>query len=246
MSDLYVAQNLQMVLNRIRAACGKRAPNLPDIQPRLVAASKTKPVECIVAAYNEGQRHFGENYVQELEDKANDKEILEKCTEIKWHFIGHLQSNKAKQVLSVPNIYVIETVDSAKLASLLDRNWVTEAKPKLKVMIQVNTSGEDVKSGIAPMEVPNLAKHILQNCPNLQFDGLMTIGRLGYNPDGDPNPDFVKLRECRENVCEELNLELKDLNLSMGMSDDFERAIEQGSTNVRVGTSIFGQRQQKA
>lgn len=107
--------------------------------------SKTKPIDLIVAAYEEGQRHFGENYVQELEEKASNPIILEKCKDIQWHFIGHLQTNKINNILSAPNIHVIETVDSKKLATKLNKNWPKFGPPssKLNIFVQVNTSGED-------------------------------------------------------------------------------------------------------
>lgn len=110
-----------------------------------MAVSKTKPVDLIVAAYEAGQRYFGENYVQELEEKSSNSVILEKCKEIRWHFIGHLQSNKINKVLCLPNIYMIETVDSQKLASQLNKNWPKfgPSGSKLNIMIQINTSGED-------------------------------------------------------------------------------------------------------
>lgn len=119
--------------------------DLAKTKPTLVAVSKTKPVDLIVAAYEAGQRHFGENYVQELVDKANNSIILEKCNEIRWHFIGHLQSNKINKILSLPNIYMVQTVDSEKLATQLNKNWPKFGPPdsKLNVMVQVNTSNEE-------------------------------------------------------------------------------------------------------
>lgn len=113
-----------------------------------MAVSKTKPANLIVAAYEEGQRHFGENYVQELEEKATNELILERCKDIRWHFIGHLQSNKVNKVLCLPNLYIIETVDSQKLATLLNKNWPKFGPPdsKLRIMLQVNTSAEDGES----------------------------------------------------------------------------------------------------
>lgn len=109
-----------------------------------MAVSKTKPVESIIEAYEAGQRHFGENYVQELEDKSHNEIILEKCKEIKWHFIGHLQGNKVNKIINVPNLYIIETVDSQKLAKKLSNSWTSSdgGNSKLRVFIQVNTSGE--------------------------------------------------------------------------------------------------------
>lgn len=106
-------------------------------------------------AYEEGQRHFGENYVQELEEKANNSLILEKCKEIKWHYIGHLQSNKINKILCLPNIYMIETVDSQKLATQLNKNWPKFGLPgsKLNILVQVNTSGEDGMYFCLPIKV---------------------------------------------------------------------------------------------
>lgn len=111
----------------------------------MVAVGKFKPAELIVEAYEAGQRHFGENYVQEIEEKANHPQILERCKEIKWHFIGHLQSNKINKVLSIPNLFLIETVHKEKLAEQLNKHWpkFTPEGKKLNVMVQVNTSGEE-------------------------------------------------------------------------------------------------------
>lgn len=118
---------------------------LQCIPPILVAASKLKPPELIVEAYEAGQRHFGENYVQEIEEKAVHPLILERCKAIKWHFIGHLQSNKINKVLALPNLYLIETVHNEKLAEQLNKHWprFTAEGQKLNVMVQVNISGEE-------------------------------------------------------------------------------------------------------
>ncbi|XP_019865276.1 pyridoxal phosphate homeostasis protein [Aethina tumida] len=247
MSENEIRQALRVVLNKIEQACQRRNPELQDVTPQLVAVSKLKPVECILEAYEEGQRHFGENYVQELIEKANNPAILEKCKDIKWHFIGHLQSNKVNKILCLPNLHMIETVDSQKLATQINKSWPNYGAPdtKLKIFIQVNTSGEEEKSGIEPKEVCNLAKYILDECPNLQLHGLMTIGKFGYDPKDGPNPDFISLIKCKDDLCKTLSVERKNVNLSMGMSDDYEQAIEMGSTNVRVGSSIFGTRPQK-
>ncbi|KAL3268166.1 hypothetical protein HHI36_007293 [Cryptolaemus montrouzieri] len=247
MSEVNVKLGLKSVLSKIQQACAKREKECCEVNPRLVAVSKTKPVESIIEAYEEGQRHFGENYVQELEEKANNSLILESCKDIKWHFIGHLQGNKVNKVISIPNLYIVETVDSKKLANKLNNNWPQfgGVAKKLRVFIQINTSGEKEKNGILPSEVVDMVKYVTNDCPNLQLDGIMTIGQYGYNPADGPNPDFLKLLECRKNVCEALSLPLKDVEISMGMSDDFEQAVEMGSTNVRVGTAIFGYRPKK-
>jgi len=186
-------------------------------------------------AYDEGQRCFGENYVQEMVEKA-----AELPDDIEWHFIGHLQSNKCKTVLGVKNLAMVETVDSLKLATKLSReNNVLNRKP-LKVMVQVNTSGEESKSGVPPEEAISLVRHIRsEECDGLSFAGLMTIGKI----DTSPRPECFKiLADIRKRLCDEEGLEEKDVELSMGMSNDYVSAIELGSTNIRVGSTIFGAR----
>jgi len=236
-----IGMALRSVRERIKAACQLRGPDMPQREPRLVAVSKTKPREAIIDAYINGQRHFGENYVQELVDKASDPEILEKCKEIKWHFIGHLQSNKVNKVVSIPNLFMVETVDSEKLAGILDQAWKKQQRNNsLEVMVQVNTSGEESKSGIEPGQTESLVSYILKQCPSLHMAGFMTIG--AFDVVEKPNSDFKNLVECRRSVCERLGLTIEEVELSMGMSHDFEHAIEMGSTNVRVGSTIFGAR----
>ncbi|KAI3436435.1 hypothetical protein D9Q98_005852 [Chlorella vulgaris] len=232
-----VAKALQEVTSRIGAAAAKAGR--ADRLPRLVAVSKTKPAEAVREAYDAGQRVFGENYVQEVVDKA--PQLPQDCA---WHFIGHLQSNKVKTLLeAVPNLALLETVDSAKLASKLDSTVAALGRPPLAVFVQVNTSGEESKYGVEPAECVALARHIQEQCPHLRFAGLMTIGM----PDYSSRPEnFQCLQDCRRAVCDALGLEEAAVELSMGMSGDFEAAIEMGSTNVRVGSTIFGARQYPA
>lgn len=204
--------------------------------PRLVAVSKTKPAEALKEAYDAGQRTFGENYVQEMVDKAPQLPA-----DIRWHFIGHLQSNKVKTVLeAVPNLAMVETVDTAKLADKLNKAIEVMKRPEpLAIMIQVNTSGEESKHGIQPGEVVALARHVHTKCPHLCLAGLMTIGQ----PDYSSRPEnFDCLVACRAELCKDLGLPLEQIELSMGMSGDFEQAIAMGSTNIRVGSTIFGSR----
>jgi pyridoxal phosphate enzyme (YggS family) len=186
-------------------------------------------------AFQANQRHFGENYVQELIEKAGQLP-----QEIHWHFIGHLQSNKARALLAVQNLWCVETVDRLKLANTLNR-LAGELRPMddpLRVMIQVNVSGEESKAGIAPADAPALVEHILKACPRLRLLGLMTIGA----PDPSPEPlAFRRLAELRDQVQRALAL-TENLELSMGMSDDFEAAVRMGSNNVRIGSTIFGPR----
>lgn len=217
-------------------------------EPRLVAISKTKPAEVVREAYDCGLRHFGENYVKELFEKANHP-LLCDLENICWHFVGHLQKNKCNQLLSVPNLWIVETVDSTKLATALDNSWRLRKQQKnlsneqLRVMLQVNTSGEESKHGCLPESALEVVKHIYDSCSQLEFCGLMTIGAANHDYSLGPNPDFATLVKLRSGVCQTFGLEEQNVELSMGMSADFEKAIAAGSTNIRVGKNIFGARQ---
>ena len=204
----------------------------------LVAVSKTKPVALLQAVYDCGQRRFGENYMQELMDKAPQLP-----QDIEWHFIGHLQSNKAKKLAeAVPNLAVVETVDSLKLAKKLDAGVADSgvAGRLLDIYLQINTSGEESKSGLAwPGPAPaEVAAAIAAACPHVRVAGVMTIGAPG------DLTCFDRLVECRAAVAAEGlgGVDPAGLALSMGMSSDFEDAIARGATSVRVGSDIFGAR----
>ncbi|XP_031286562.1 pyridoxal phosphate homeostasis protein-like [Pistacia vera] len=224
---------LRSVLLRVRQAA-ERSGHRPE-RIRVVGVSKTKPVSLIRQVYDAGHRCFGENYVQEIIDKA--PQLPE---DIKWHFIGHLQSNKVKTLLGgVPNLDIFEGVDNEKIANHLDRGVANLGRSPLKVFVQVNTSGEASKSGIDPSGCLGLVEYVKLHCPNLAFSGLMTIG----NPDYSSTPEnFRTLLNCRLEVCKALGMAEDQCELSMGMSGDFEQAIEMGSTNVRIGSTIFGPR----
>ncbi|KFM73868.1 Proline synthase co-transcribed bacterial-like protein, partial [Stegodyphus mimosarum] len=169
------------------------------------------------------------------------------CPDIKWHFIGHLQSNKVNKLLGVPNLYMLQTVDSKKLADAVDKAWAKKQEvDPLKIMIQVNTSGEESKSGISPDELYELTQHVIGNCHNLSLVGFMTIGYAQYDLTLAPNPEFLALANYKEIACQKFNLDADTFGLSMGMSHDFEHAIENGSTCIRIGSSIFGSRNVKA
>jgi len=236
-----LAENLRSVAARISAVASS------DRSVRLVAVSKLKPASDILALYkNTSHRHFGENYVQELLDKA---QALPR--DIKWHFIGALQTNKCKRLAEeLPNLWAVESVDTIKKADALEkgRAALISASPdtvKLNIYIQVNTSGEESKSGCPPCEAVNLCRHIMCSCPHLELQGLMTIGCIARSKavgKGQENDDFVLLRETADTVSAELKTSLE---LSMGMSSDFEQAILLGASNVRVGTTIFGERPPK-
>eukprot|EP01026_Neomeris_dumetosa_P014569 TRINITY_DN15347_c0_g1_i1.p2 TRINITY_DN15347_c0_g1~~TRINITY_DN15347_c0_g1_i1.p2 ORF type:complete len:262 (-),score=33.03 TRINITY_DN15347_c0_g1_i1:332-1117(-) len=232
-TGVQVAQSLQNILSKINEVHAKA--NTTQQFPRLVAVSKTKSVTLIQEAYDAGHRYFGENYPQELMEKAPQLP-----QDIQWHFIGHLQSNKAKKLVEqVPNLSVIETVDNEKLANKLDAAVLATNRPPLNVMIQVNTSGEESKYGVQPSDCVPLAEYIKENCKGLTVKGVMTIGRPDYTSQPE---DFECLRNCRKQVATALGLDENELGLSMGMSGDYEQAIQMGSTNVRVGSSIFGAR----
>ncbi|KAA8515534.1 hypothetical protein F0562_018855 [Nyssa sinensis] len=232
--DGVAATALRSVLHRVQQAA-ERSGRRSD-QIRILAVSKTKPVSLIREVYDAGHRFFGENYVQEIVEKA--PQLPE---DIEWHFIGNLQSNKVKPLLTgVPNLDMVESVDDVKIANHLDRAVANIGRKPLKVFVQVNTSGEVSKYGIDPSGCVELVKHVSLGCPNLQFCGLMTIGMLDYTSTPE---NFKTLANCRSEVCKALGIAEEQCELSMGMSGDFELAIEMGSTNVRIGSTIFGARE---
>ena len=241
------------------------------------------------------QIHFGENYLQELSEKAS---LLPRT--IRWHFIGALQTNKCSALAQIPNVSVVSSVDTIKKADALNRGRATlfassskdsdqgragkedrrrrpqsldgeeqkqqqhqhqgnegeeEEGRRLGVHVQVNTSSEASKSGVEPSFALELCRHVQTNCPHLRLLGLMTIGAIGRsttNTNNDTvtqdedseNEDFTLLRQCRDQVADQLGLSSTDdqLELSMGMSDDFETAIRQGADEVRLGSILFGPR----
>lgn len=215
-------------ISKVRSDLQRISPNRAV---KLVAVSKTKPCDAIMDAYSCGQRHFGENYVSELVEKYQRLPA-----EIQWHFIGHLQSNKvSKLIRSCPNLYMIETVDSQRLANKINTSLSTvEKNTRLKVLVEVLTSGEGTKSGAQTSEVLPLVRYIIDACANLEFDGLMTIA----DP-SNPEASFQALAEIRSR----LEAESIHVNtLSMGMSGDYVKALEYGSNEVRIGSIIFGSR----
>lgn len=221
-------------------AAGRVAP------PRLVAVSKAQPLCRVQTAYQEGLRHFGENYVQELHSKATELQRLGGYGDIRWHFIGHLQGNKTKLLTAVPGLWQVETVHNEKMAQTLNRMWGKRegAGQPLRVLMQVNTSEEDNKHGCQPEECVTLARFIVTECPHLTFQGLMTVGRQGHPLEEGPNPDFQMLAHCSASLQQTLRLS-RPLELSMGMTADFQHAISMGSTSIRVGTALFGRPPQR-
>lgn len=253
-----IAENLAVVLAKVEraAAAGVAAsggagdPGTGDVKVaepapvaavRLVAVSKVKPVEDLKEAYDAGQRHFGENYVQEVCEK-----VPLMPADVQWHFIGHLQGNKVSALLQgCPSLACLETIDSEKLARAVNKEWLKlDQGRKLRIMIQVNSSGEESKNGVDAKDVAGLCKVIATECEGLQLAGLMTIGAPDYS--GCRTEDFQTLHQCRHECAEVLGVAVSKLELSMGMSSDYETAIREGSTSVRVGSSIFGARPPKA
>lgn len=220
-----IRENIADVELRIGQAaerCGRDASGV-----KLVAVSKTHPTSVLREAIAAGARVLGENKVQEAEGK-----ILELGRDAaEWHLIGHLQSNKARKAVQLFD--VIHSVDSADLAERLERICGEEGRQMLSVLVQVDLAREATKSGIPESELPLLVE-FLRGCRHLKFDGLMVLPPFFDDPEAT-RPYFRRLRELRDEV-------IPDGELSMGMSHDFEVAIEEGATIVRVGTAIFGER----
>lgn len=223
-----IAENILRVRERIEAAC-KRVGREPQ-EILLLAVTKTVPLARIREAYEQGLTHFGENYVQEAKEKI---EALRWGT---WHFIGHLQKNKAPWAVRL--FSMIETVDNLALAEALNRRAGEQGKT-LEILIQVNEAAEKTKSGTTPEDLPRLLEESV-NWKNLRLRGLMSIPP--YDPDPERSrPWFRSLSRLRERWQKEFPaLDLR--HLSMGMSHDFEVAIEEGATIIRLGTSLFGPR----
>ncbi len=222
-----IKDGLARVRERIERAA-RAASRDPD-EIRLVAVSKTKPAEAVRVAYAEGQRDFGENYAQELLEKA---ELLVDLPDLRWHFIGHLQSNKAKYVARVA--HVVQTIDSPSLARELAKRVAHTNRGPLEVLVEVNVGGEAQKHGAAPGEVADVIAAIVAE-PLLKLRGLMTM----------PPHDLESARRAFEALSSLRNAHggaARLPELSMGMSDDLEVAIACGATIVRVGTAVFGAR----
>lgn len=223
-------ENYNEVNGKVKNACTKVSRNPEDVT--LIAVSKTKPAEDIVTLYNYGVRDFGENKVQELTEKY---EKLPK--DIRWHLIGHLQTNKVKYI--VDKVYLIHSVDSVKLAEQIEKE-AAKKDVTVNILVQVNVANEDTKFGLDAEETIKNVEAI-SKLSHIKIKGLMTIAPFVEN--GEENRKyFNELKQLSvdiqkkniDNVCMDM--------LSMGMSGDFETAIEEGATLVRVGTSIFGAR----
>lgn len=222
------AANLAGVDEQIAAACAAAGRDVGSV--RLLPVTKNHPVEAARYAWEAGLRAVGENRVQEALGKMGGA-----AAELRWELIGPLQSNKAKRVAE--QFHRVQTVDRPKIATALDR-WAGEAGRRLSVLLQVNAGRDPAKSGVELEEAPGLLEVALQ-CGNLQVDGLMTVAPLSEDPEV-ARRTFASLRECRDRLSEQFSVTLAEL--SMGMSGDLREAISEGSTLVRVGTALYGQR----
>jgi pyridoxal phosphate enzyme (YggS family) len=229
MSDL-IENNVNSVRERIKRAAEKSGRTAEDIL--LVAVSKMQPLEKIYQAHRTGIDNFGENKVQDLISKISGSEV-----NLKWHMVGHLQSNKINKVIG--NVEMIQSVDSITLLEKLD-NSGKERDVYTKVLLQVNTSGEESKYGFRPDDVL-AACETVENTSSIEIQGLMTIGPL-TDSKSKIVKNFSRLRALSEEIDRNRTANIRMTYLSMGMTGDFEIAIEEGSNLVRIGTAIFGPR----
>ncbi len=221
-----IASRLASVRDRIASAAARSRRDPAAV--RLVLASKTQPPEAIAAAYDAGARDFGENYVQEADAK---RAALGGRSGLHWHLIGHLQSNKARSAAAIFDL--IHSLDSERLAGALARSAQSR---RVRVLIEVNLGGEATKSGIEPEQAESLLESARAH---VEIVGLMTIPPPARQPEGT-RACFASLRQLRNRLAARSGLALSEL--SMGMTDDFEIAIEEGATLVRVGRAVFGER----
>ncbi len=231
MEEMTIRENMRAVEDRIAAACQKAGRKPEDVT--LIAVSKTKPVEMLREAYECGCRDFGENKVQELLDKY---EVMPR--DIRWHMIGHLQRNKVKYI--VDKVYLIHSVDSLRLAEEISK----EAGKKnvcVNILVEVNVANEETKFGTTCEDAKQLVQDIAK-LPNICVKGLMTIAPFVENAEKN-RPFFSKLKKISVDIMGENIDNITMENLSMGMTGDYEVAVSEGATCVRVGTGIFGARQ---
>ena len=225
-----IGENIRQVREKIRKAC--TASNRKEEDVTLIAVSKTKPVAMLQEAYMHGCRHFGENKVQELVEKY---ECMPK--DIKWHMIGHLQRNKVKYI--VDKVYLIHSVDSLRLAEEISKEAGKKGVTS-HILIEVNIAAEETKFGTTKEDAIRLVKEIAA-LPSIQVEGLMTIAPYVENPEKN-REYFADLYELSVDIMHE-NIDNINMDvLSMGMTGDYEVAVEEGATYVRVGTGIFGER----
>lgn len=225
-----IADNLAAVRRRITAAC--LACGRPADAVTLLAVSKTHPVAAIRAAHAAGQRAFGENRAQELLQKSRE---LVDLADIQWHMIGSLQTNKVRDLLTVPGLVLLHSLDRTRLADELQRE-LTRKECTLEALLEVHATDEPTKHGCGFRDVPRLLEHVQARSPAVRVTGLMAMGPAN----GDPTPAFVRVAALVEDLRRRSGLALPIL--SLGMSGDLDAAIAAGSTLVRIGTGVFGSR----
>ena len=225
-----IRENLDSIETRIRMACERSGRARSSVH--LIAVTKTKPLEMLREAYDAGQRDFGENKVQEICRKKP-----ELPDDLRWHMIGHLQRNKVRQLIG--QTVLIHSVDSYRLAETISAEAV-KAQIVMPVLIEVNAAKEDSKYGVMPENTEELVRAV-SGLPGIHVEGLMTIAP--YTDDPETNrPYFVLLRQLAVDIDNKCIDNVSMGKLSMGMTGDFEVAIEEGATHIRVGTGIFGER----
>lgn len=230
MKQSVLKENYTVVSGKVQDACKRAGRNSKEVT--LIAVSKTKPVEMLQEIYDCGCRDFGENKVQEIMDKYDKLP-----SDIRWHMIGHLQTNKVKYI--VDKVYMIHSVDSIKLAKEISKEAVKK-NVTVKVLLEVNVAQEETKFGMMSEEVKDFYDEVI-DLPGLKVCGLMTIAP--YVEDAEENRQyFVKLKQLMVDMTAEKTDNKSVGELSMGMTGDYEVAIEEGATYVRVGTGIFGER----
>ena len=228
--DTYLKENFQSVEARIQAAWDRAGRSRKEVT--LIAVSKTKPVEMLQTIYDAGSRDFGENKVQEMCDK-----IEQLPTDIRWHMIGHLQTNKVKYI--VGRVSLIHSVDSLHLAQEIEKQ-AAKLDVIVPILIEVNIAEEESKFGIHKEETISLVREVA-TLPHIRIQGLMTIAPYVENPE-DNRAYFRGIKQLSVDIARE-NIDNVSMDcLSMGMTGDYEVAIEEGATMVRVGTGIFGER----
>lgn len=230
MNQSVLKENYANVLKNVHNACERAGRKTDDVT--LIAVSKTKPVEMLQEIYDCGCRDFGENKVQEIMDKYDKLP-----NDIRWHMIGHLQTNKVKYI--VDKVYMIHSVDSIKLAKEISKEAVKK-NVTVKVLLEVNVAKEETKFGLLTEEVPDFYKEVI-DLPGLKVCGLMTIAPYVENSE-ENRQHFVNLKQLMVDIESEKTDNISVGELSMGMTGDYEVAIEEGATYVRVGTGIFGER----
>lgn len=226
-------ENYRFVKQNIRDVCEKCGRNPDDI--RIIAVSKTFPMSNIIELNNLGQTDFGENRIRELRDKYyNISFQYHETLNIKWHMVGHLQSRKVKDLIAF--IHLIHSVDSFELAKEIDESS-KKINKVTNILVQVNTSGEEQKFGVKPAQTKEICNQF-KGLDNIRIKGLMTMAKFT-----DDKEEIRNSFRTLKNLFDELKTEFTDMeHLSMGMTNDYEIAIEEGATMLRIGSAIFGER----